>query len=112
MRAISTAPIIVEKIAKKARSLSTVRRPGIILPMERDGKPRTKTHSLVQSSSGALRSPKWLGSGATTEMPLPVTRKEVAARPLARPLESCSDRRQPVGNAHADQGPLFLAASR
>jgi hypothetical protein len=29
MRAISTAPIIVEKIAKKARSLSTVRRPGM-----------------------------------------------------------------------------------
>ena len=29
MRAISTAPIIIEKIAKKARSLSAVRRPGI-----------------------------------------------------------------------------------
>ena len=29
MRAISIAPIIIEKIAKKARSLSTVRRPGI-----------------------------------------------------------------------------------
>ena len=29
MRAISTAPIIVEKIAKKVRSLSTVRRPGM-----------------------------------------------------------------------------------
>ena len=29
MRAISTAPIIVEKIAKKARSLSRVRRPGM-----------------------------------------------------------------------------------
>jgi hypothetical protein len=29
MRAISVAPIIVEKIAKKARSLSTVRRPGM-----------------------------------------------------------------------------------
>ena len=29
MRAISTAPIIVEKIAKKARSLSTIRRPGM-----------------------------------------------------------------------------------
>src|SRR5438445_6153479 len=29
IRAISTAPIIVEKIAKKARSLSVVRRPGM-----------------------------------------------------------------------------------
>jgi len=29
MRAISIAPIIVEKIAKNARSLSTVRLPGI-----------------------------------------------------------------------------------
>ena len=29
MRAISIAPIIVEKIEKKARSLSAVRRPGI-----------------------------------------------------------------------------------
>ena len=67
---------------------------------------------MAYSSSGGLRSPKWLGSGATTEMPLPVTRKEVAARPFARSLESCSDRRQPVGNAHSDQSPLFLAASR
>lgn len=29
MRAISTAPVIVEKIAKKARSLSATRRPGM-----------------------------------------------------------------------------------
>ena len=29
MRAISIAPIIVEKIAKNARSLSTIRRPGM-----------------------------------------------------------------------------------
>jgi hypothetical protein len=29
MRAISTAPVIVEKIVKKARSLSAIRRPGM-----------------------------------------------------------------------------------
>ena len=63
--------------------------------------------SRTQASSVFELAREWF----LNEMPFSVTRKDVAARRFARPLESCSDRRQPVGNAHADQRSTFSRSS-
>src|ERR1700678_1201276 len=48
-----------------------------------------KLEQIILARSGGLRSPHTTQQCFTTEAPLPVTRKEVAARLFFPPLESC-----------------------